>query len=213
MDRTAARTDLHWLCLWIRAQDLTSLCVIYNLITINSFPLTYFTIFLVVAQFPMVVLLHYITLHYITLHYVTLHYVTLHYITLHYVNYIRLRYVTLHYITFVTLHYITLRYVTLRYITLSYVTLRYITLHYITLHYITLHYITLHYITHWYNNSICHFLSLCNFTDIRSKINVMDSFIYPTDGHLDCSINVKIYIKIYMRGAPTFCKRHILTDY
>jgi len=31
----------------------------------------------------------------------------------------------------------------------------------------------------------------------------MESFIYPTDAQLDCSKNVKIYIKIYMRGAPT----------
>jgi len=27
-------------------------------------------------------------------------------------------------------------------------------------------------------------------------------FLYPTDAQLDCSKNVKIYIKIYMRGAP-----------
>ena len=31
----------------------------------------------------------------------------------------------------------------------------------------------------------------------------VDSFIYPTDAQLDCSKNVKIYIKIDMRGAPT----------
>jgi len=31
----------------------------------------------------------------------------------------------------------------------------------------------------------------------------IDSLIYPTDAQLDCSKNVKIYIKIYMRGAPT----------
>jgi len=30
----------------------------------------------------------------------------------------------------------------------------------------------------------------------------IDSFIYPTDAQLDCSKNVKIYINIYMRGAP-----------
>jgi len=30
-----------------------------------------------------------------------------------------------------------------------------------------------------------------------------ESFIYPTDAQLDCSKNVKIYIKIYMRGAAT----------
>jgi len=34
-------------------------------------------------------------------------------------------------------------------------------------------------------------------------IDVVDSFIYPTDAQLDCSKNVKIYVKIYMRGAPT----------
>ena len=28
-------------------------------------------------------------------------------------------------------------------------------------------------------------------------------FIYPTNAQLDCSKNVKIYIKIYMRGAAT----------
>ena len=32
---------------------------------------------------------------------------------------------------------------------------------------------------------------------------VIESFIYPTDAQLDCSKNVKIYIKIYMRGAAT----------
>ena len=30
-----------------------------------------------------------------------------------------------------------------------------------------------------------------------------ESFIYPTDAQLDCSKNVKIYIKIYIRGAAT----------
>ena len=30
------------------------------------------------------------------------------------------------------------------------------------------------------------------------------SFICPTDTQLDCSKNVKIYIKIYMRGVPTW---------
>jgi hypothetical protein len=28
------------------------------------------------------------------------------------------------------------------------------------------------------------------------------SFIYPTDAQTDCSKNVKIYIKIYIRSAP-----------
>jgi len=31
----------------------------------------------------------------------------------------------------------------------------------------------------------------------------IEFFIYPTDAQLDCSKNVKIYIKIYLRGAPT----------
>jgi len=31
----------------------------------------------------------------------------------------------------------------------------------------------------------------------------IESFIYPTDAKLDCSKNVKIYIKIYIKGAPT----------
>ena len=31
----------------------------------------------------------------------------------------------------------------------------------------------------------------------------IESFIYPTDAQLDFSKNVKIYIKIYMRGAST----------
>jgi len=29
------------------------------------------------------------------------------------------------------------------------------------------------------------------------------SFIYPTDAQMDFPKNVKIYIKIYMKGAPT----------
>jgi len=33
--------------------------------------------------------------------------------------------------------------------------------------------------------------------------DTIESFIYPTDAQLDCSKNVKIYIKIYMRGAAT----------
>jgi hypothetical protein len=31
----------------------------------------------------------------------------------------------------------------------------------------------------------------------------IEAFIYPTDAQLDCSKNVKICIKIYMRGAAT----------
>jgi hypothetical protein len=34
-------------------------------------------------------------------------------------------------------------------------------------------------------------------------LDTVESFIYPTDAQLDCSKNVKICIKIYMRGAPT----------
>jgi len=33
-------------------------------------------------------------------------------------------------------------------------------------------------------------------------LDTIESFIYPTDAQLDCSKNVKIYIKIYMRDAP-----------
>jgi len=35
-------------------------------------------------------------------------------------------------------------------------------------------------------------------------LDTIESFIYPTDAQLDCSKNVKIYIKIYMRGAATY---------
>jgi len=35
------------------------------------------------------------------------------------------------------------------------------------------------------------------------QLDTIYSFIYPTDAQLDCSKNVNIYIKIYMRGAPT----------
>ena len=34
-------------------------------------------------------------------------------------------------------------------------------------------------------------------------LDTIESFIYPTDAQLDYSKNVKIYIKIYMRVAPT----------
>ena len=34
-------------------------------------------------------------------------------------------------------------------------------------------------------------------------LDTIDSFIYPNDAQLDCSKNVKIYIKIYMRGPLT----------
>jgi len=41
------------------------------------------------------------------------------------------------------------------------------------------------------------------FSKLETLIDSIESFIYPTDAQLDCSKNVKIYIKIYMRGAPT----------
>ena len=34
-------------------------------------------------------------------------------------------------------------------------------------------------------------------------LDTIESFIYPTDAQIDCSKNVKIYVKIYMRGAAT----------
>jgi len=34
-------------------------------------------------------------------------------------------------------------------------------------------------------------------------LDITESLIYPPDAQIDCSKNVKIYIKIYMRGAPT----------
>jgi len=36
-------------------------------------------------------------------------------------------------------------------------------------------------------------------------LDTIESFtrIYPTDAQLDCSKNVKIYIKIYRKGAAT----------
>jgi hypothetical protein len=44
------------------------------------------------------------------------------------------------------------------------------------------------------------------FVILSRKINmflVIKSFIYPTDAQLNCSKNINIYIKIYMRGAAT----------
>jgi hypothetical protein len=32
-------------------------------------------------------------------------------------------------------------------------------------------------------------------------LDIIESFICPTDAQLDCSKNIKIYIKIYIRGA------------
>jgi hypothetical protein len=34
-------------------------------------------------------------------------------------------------------------------------------------------------------------------------LDTIEYFIYPSDAQLDCSKNVKIYIKMYMRSAPT----------
>jgi hypothetical protein len=34
-------------------------------------------------------------------------------------------------------------------------------------------------------------------------LDTIESFIYPTDAQIDFSKNVKIYNKIYMRGAAT----------
>jgi len=49
------------------------------------------------------------------------------------------------------------------------------------------------------NSNVCVlFLHSCTV-----HLDAIESFIYPTDAQLDCSRNVKIYIKIYMRGAPT----------
>ena len=39
--------------------------------------------------------------------------------------------------------------------------------------------------------------------DTVNIISTIESFIYPTDAQIGCSKNVKIYIKIYMRGAAT----------
>jgi len=42
-----------------------------------------------------------------------------------------------------------------------------------------------------------------NFHSCAVHRDTIESFIYPTDAQLDCSKNVKIYTKIYMRGAAT----------
>jgi hypothetical protein len=44
---------------------------------------------------------------------------------------------------------------------------------------------------------------LC-FHNSTLHLDTVESFIYPTDAQIDCSKNVKIYIKIYMRGAATY---------
>ena len=47
------------------------------------------------------------------------------------------------------------------------------------------------------------FSSFFSFHSCTVHFDTIESFIYPTDAQVDCSKNVKIYIKIYMRGAPT----------
>jgi hypothetical protein len=47
-------------------------------------------------------------------------------------------------------------------------------------------------------NSFCYF-----FHSRTVHLDAIESFIYPTDAQLDCSKNVKNYIKIYMRRAAT----------
>jgi hypothetical protein len=42
-----------------------------------------------------------------------------------------------------------------------------------------------------------------SFHSATVHIDTIESFIYPTDAQPDCSKNVKIYIKIYMRGTAT----------
>jgi hypothetical protein len=43
-----------------------------------------------------------------------------------------------------------------------------------------------------------------NFHSSTVHLDITKSFIYPTDAQLDCSKNnVKIYIKIYIKSAPT----------
>jgi len=46
---------------------------------------------------------------------------------------------------------------------------------------------------------------------MQTILPVIESFIYPTDAQLDCSKNVKIYIKIYMiLNTYNFSKAHIV---
>jgi len=54
-----------------------------------------------------------------------------------------------------------------------------------------------------------------NFHSCTVHLDTIESFIYPTVAQLDCSKNVKIYIKYkYSATRPNrFCKRRILTDY
>jgi hypothetical protein len=56
----------------------------------------------------------------------------------------------------------------------------------------------LKYVLSKFNITLCHFFHSCTM-----HLDTIESFIYPTDAQLDLSKNVKIYIKIYMKGAPT----------
>ena len=42
-----------------------------------------------------------------------------------------------------------------------------------------------------------------DFYSCAVHLDTIESFIYPTDAQLDCSKNIKIYIKIYNSGAAT----------
>jgi hypothetical protein len=44
---------------------------------------------------------------------------------------------------------------------------------------------------------------LYDFHSCTVQLDIIASFIYANDAQLDCSKNVKIYIKFYMRGART----------
>ena len=55
----------------------------------------------------------------------------------------------------------------------------------------------------WFNGRVPTEDASFFFHSCTVHIDIIESFIYPTDAQLDCSKNVKIYIKIYMRGAPT----------
>jgi len=45
-------------------------------------------------------------------------------------------------------------------------------------------------------------LCLAHFHSCTVHLDTIESLIYPSDAQIDCSKNVKIYIKIYMRGSP-----------
>jgi len=54
-----------------------------------------------------------------------------------------------------------------------------------------------------YDKCNCKTIFYNNFHSCTVQLDTTESFIYPTDAQLYCSKNVKIYIKIYMRGAAT----------